>query len=85
LKTIVYLHGFISSPRSKKAVMLGDYLRNVATGVDYVVPEMHHRPRAPWPMPRPPAPAPVSTSRWSAAPWAAFATVLATMAAAPRS
>ncbi|HEX3062347.1 MAG TPA: YqiA/YcfP family alpha/beta fold hydrolase [Usitatibacter sp.] len=44
MKTIVYLHGFISSPRSKKAVMLGDYLRNVATGVDYVVPEMHHRP-----------------------------------------
>jgi uncharacterized protein len=24
--------------------MLGDYLRNVATGVDYVVPQMHHRP-----------------------------------------
>jgi predicted esterase YcpF (UPF0227 family) len=24
--------------------MLGDYLRNVATGVEYVVPEMHHRP-----------------------------------------
>jgi len=24
--------------------MLGDYLKNVATGVDYVVPEMHHRP-----------------------------------------
>ena len=24
--------------------MLGDYLRNVATGVDYIVPEMHHRP-----------------------------------------
>ena len=24
--------------------MLGDYLRNVVTGVDYVVPEMHHRP-----------------------------------------
>ncbi|HSW82539.1 MAG TPA: YqiA/YcfP family alpha/beta fold hydrolase [Usitatibacter sp.] len=44
MKTIVYLHGFISSPRSKKAVMLGDYLRNVATGVDYIVPEMHHRP-----------------------------------------
>jgi hypothetical protein len=44
LKTIVYLHGFISSPRSKKAVMLGDYLRNVGTGVDYLVPEMHHRP-----------------------------------------
>ena len=24
--------------------MLGDYLRNVATGIDYIVPEMHHRP-----------------------------------------
>jgi predicted esterase YcpF (UPF0227 family) len=44
LKTIVYLHGFISSPRSKKAVMLGDYLRNVVSGIDYVVPQMHHRP-----------------------------------------
>jgi predicted esterase YcpF (UPF0227 family) len=44
LKTIVYLHGFISSPRSKKAVMLGDYLRNVVSGIDYVVPELHHRP-----------------------------------------
>jgi hypothetical protein len=44
LKTVVYLHGFISSPRSKKAVMLGDYLKNVATGIEYVVPEMHHRP-----------------------------------------
>src|SRR6202008_1396523 len=44
LKTIVYLHGFISSPRSKKAVMLGDYLRNCVAGVEYVVPELHHRP-----------------------------------------
>ncbi len=44
MKTIVYLHGFISSPQSKKAVMLGDYLRNIATGVDYVVPRLHHRP-----------------------------------------
>ena len=24
--------------------MLGDYLRNVASGIDYIVPEMHHRP-----------------------------------------
>jgi hypothetical protein len=40
----VYLHGFISSPRSKKAVMLGDYLRNVAGGIEYAVPELHHRP-----------------------------------------
>jgi uncharacterized protein len=44
VKTIVYLHGFISSPRSKKAVMLGDYLHNVAGGMEYVVPELHHRP-----------------------------------------
>jgi hypothetical protein len=44
LKTIVYLHGFISSPRSKKALLLGDYVRNVVSGIDYVVPEMDHRP-----------------------------------------
>jgi hypothetical protein len=44
LKTIVYLHGFISSPRSKKAVTLGDYVHNVVSGIDYVVPAMHHRP-----------------------------------------
>jgi uncharacterized protein len=44
VKTIVYLHGFISSAQSKKAVMLGDYLRNCVTGVDYRVPELHHRP-----------------------------------------
>ena len=44
MKTIVYLHGFVSSPRSKKAQMLGDYLRNVAGGIEYVVPELHHRP-----------------------------------------
>jgi predicted esterase YcpF (UPF0227 family) len=44
LKTIVYLHGFISSPQSKKAVMLGDYLKNVVTGIRYEVPQLHHRP-----------------------------------------
>ena len=44
MKTIVYLHGFISSPQSKKAVMLGDYLKNVVSGIDYRVPELHHRP-----------------------------------------
>ena len=43
-KAIVYLHGFISSPRSRKATMLGDYLRNCVSGIDYVVPELHHRP-----------------------------------------
>ena len=44
MKTIAYLHGFVSSPQSKKAVMLGDYLANCVTGVDYRVPELHHRP-----------------------------------------
>jgi uncharacterized protein len=44
VKTIVYLHGFVSSPQSKKAVMLGDYLKNVVSGVAYAVPELHHRP-----------------------------------------
>ncbi|MEP7261102.1 MAG: YqiA/YcfP family alpha/beta fold hydrolase [Usitatibacter sp.] len=44
LKTIVYLHGFISSPQSAKAVMMGDYVSRCVTGVDYRVPELHHRP-----------------------------------------
>jgi hypothetical protein len=45
LKTLVYLHGFISSPQSRKAVMLEDYLRNVVSGIRYSVPELHHRPK----------------------------------------
>jgi predicted esterase YcpF (UPF0227 family) len=44
LKAVVYLHGFISSPLSKKAVMLGDYLANIVSGIRYIVPELHHRP-----------------------------------------
>jgi uncharacterized protein len=44
LKTILYLHGFISSPASKKAVMLGDYLRGQAPDIEYVVPALHHGP-----------------------------------------
>jgi predicted esterase YcpF (UPF0227 family) len=44
LTTILYLHGFISSPASRKAVMLGDYLRGQAPEVEYLVPELHHRP-----------------------------------------
>jgi len=44
VKTIVYLHGFISSPLSKKAVMLGDYVRNIAGSLRYEVPQLHHRP-----------------------------------------
>ena len=42
---IVYLHGFISSPQSKKAVMLGDYVKNCVTGIEYLVPALHHRPK----------------------------------------
>ncbi|MGZ5649583.1 MAG: YqiA/YcfP family alpha/beta fold hydrolase [Usitatibacter sp.] len=45
MKTIVYLHGFISSPQSKKAVMMGDYVTHCVSGVDYRVPELHHRPK----------------------------------------
>ena len=44
MKTIVYLHGFISSPQSRKAVMLGDYVRNCVTGLGYVVPKLDDRP-----------------------------------------
>ena len=44
MKSIVYLHGFISSPQSRKALMLGDYVRNCVDGIDYRVPELHHRP-----------------------------------------
>jgi predicted esterase YcpF (UPF0227 family) len=43
-KAIVYLHGFISAPRSRKAAMLGDYVRNCVAGLDYLVPALHHRP-----------------------------------------
>ena len=40
----MYLHGFISSPASRKAVMLGDYVRRCVTGLEYRVPALHHRP-----------------------------------------
>ncbi len=43
MKTLVYLHGFISSPASRKAVMLGDYVRGQAPGLALVVPALHHR------------------------------------------
>jgi len=43
-KAIVYLHGFVSAPQSRKATMLGDYVRNCVAGLDYVVPALHHRP-----------------------------------------
>lgn len=44
MKTIVYLHGFISSPASRKAVMLGEYLRARSPGIEYRVPALNHRP-----------------------------------------
>jgi hypothetical protein len=44
VKTIVYLHGFISSAQSRKAVMLGDYVRNCVSGLDYIVPTLDDRP-----------------------------------------
>ena len=44
MKTLLYLHGFISSPASRKAVMLGDYVRGQASPVRLVVPALHHRP-----------------------------------------
>ena len=44
MKTIVYLHGFVSSPQSRKAVMLGDYVRNCTAGLAYSVPKLHDRP-----------------------------------------
>lgn len=44
MKVLVYLHGFISSPQSRKAAMLGDYVRGCVSGLDYRVPLLHHRP-----------------------------------------
>ena len=40
----MYLHGFVSAPQSRKAVMLGDYVRNHAADVALRVPALHHRP-----------------------------------------
>lgn len=44
MKTILYLHGFISAPASRKARLLGDYLRTQAPEIAYRVPALHHRP-----------------------------------------
>lgn len=44
MKAIVYLHGFISAPASRKAVLLGDYVRGQAPDIAYAVPALHHRP-----------------------------------------
>jgi uncharacterized protein len=44
LNTIVYLHGFISSPKSNKARMLGAFLARRAPAVEYLVPALDARP-----------------------------------------
>jgi hypothetical protein len=44
VRTIVYLHGFISAPQSHKATVLGDYVRGCVTGLEYVVPALHYAP-----------------------------------------
>ena len=44
MRTIVYLHGFISAPQSHKATVLGDYVRGCVTGLEYVVPALHYAP-----------------------------------------
>jgi predicted esterase YcpF (UPF0227 family) len=44
LNTIVYLHGFISSPKSTKARQLRDFLARRAPDVEYLVPALDARP-----------------------------------------
>jgi len=41
---IIYLHGFLSSPHSAKARLVGDYLRARAPRFDYVVPALPEEP-----------------------------------------
>ena len=41
---IVYLHGFNSSPASKKAQQLGAYMRRRGLGADFDCPQLPHRP-----------------------------------------
>lgn len=44
MTTLVYLHGFVSSPASRKATLLAGYLRREAPEIELVVPALHHRP-----------------------------------------
>jgi predicted esterase YcpF (UPF0227 family) len=44
LNTIVYLHGFASSPKSTKARLLGEFLARRAPEVEYLVPALDARP-----------------------------------------
>jgi predicted esterase YcpF (UPF0227 family) len=41
---IVYIHGFLSSPHSHKAQLLGDFLRAGNSSIDYVVPALPEEP-----------------------------------------
>ncbi len=44
MPAIVYLHGFLSSPQSLKARLLGDFLRGLDSSVDYAVPALPEEP-----------------------------------------
>lgn len=44
MPAIVYLHGFLSSPQSHKAQLLGDFLRSTHSSVDYLVPALPEEP-----------------------------------------
>lgn len=45
MTTLLYLHGFLSSPASVKATRLADHVRERAPDVQLVVPHLHHEPR----------------------------------------
>ncbi len=42
--SLIYLHGFISSPQSHKAVLMGDYLRRHHPDINYQVPALGDTP-----------------------------------------
>ena len=46
--TLIYLHGFESSGRSRKASQMGDYLRQARPDIDYLTPTLPDTPLAAW-------------------------------------
>lgn len=40
IQRLIYLHGFASSPRSTKAIALGEWLQRYTVGIDYQVPAL---------------------------------------------